>query len=98
VAGSERQARIRERFMADAFAQRGLIADFDSVTGCDVLTAVARAAQWRRCSHVLVERRDVSPWRRWLFGDIMTELRGLSNSLTLLAVPGMPFAEHDSKR
>jgi hypothetical protein len=98
VAGSERQARIRERFMADAFAQRGLIADFDFVTGWDVPTAVARAAQWRRCSHVFVERRAISLWQRWLFGDIMGELSGLSDSLTLVAVPETPFPAHGLKR
>jgi hypothetical protein len=98
VAGSERQAIIRERFIAESFAQRGLTADFDFVTGCDVQTAVARAAQWRRCSHVFVERRAVSPWRRWLFGDIMSDLKGLPDSLTLVAVPGTPYAKHDSNR
>jgi len=98
VAGSETQARIRERFVAEAFAQRGLAANFDFVTGCDVQTAVARAAQWRRCSHVFVERRAVSPWRRWLFGDIMNDLKGLPDSLTLVAVLGTPYAKHDSNR
>jgi K+-sensing histidine kinase KdpD len=107
VAGSESEARRRERIVADFFAKRGLIADFDSVTGCDVPTAVARAAQWRRCSHVFVERRVVSLWRRWLFGDIMNEFRGLSDSVTVVAVPGatpppsaegLPFASRKRER
>jgi len=50
VAGSETQARIRERFVAEAFAERGLTADFDFVTGWDVRTAVARAAVARAAS------------------------------------------------
>lgn len=87
TARTEREARSRERIVEEAFARRGLTVDFDYVAGCDVPTAVARAARWRRCSHVFVERSSTSLWRRWLFGDIMRELADLSESLALVAIP-----------
>ena len=49
-------------------------------------TAVARAARWRRCSHVLVEQRSLPRWRRWFGGDVIRELAALPDSPALVAV------------
>jgi len=70
------------------------IGDPDFHTPAHIVEAAARAAN----AHVFVERRVVSHWRRWLFGDIMSDLKGLPDSLTLVAVPGTPYAKHDSNR
>jgi len=88
VSPSEAVARSCERAAEEAFAARRLAADFDLMAGCDAPTAVARAARWRRCSHVFVERRAASPWRRWLGGDVMRELACLSDSLSMVAFAG----------
>ena len=86
VARSEVEARGRERAVEEAFAGR-LTVDCDFVAGCDVTTAVARAAHWRRCSHVFVERRPAPPWRRWLGGDVLRDLTCLSDCLAIVGVP-----------
>ena len=88
VGRTESAARTWERAAEEAFAARGLAADFDLMAGCDAPTAVAHAARWRRCSHVFVERRAAPPWRRWLCGDVMRELANLSDSLSMVAFAG----------
>jgi hypothetical protein len=65
----------------------GLSGDYDYVVGSDVRSAVAWAANWRRCSHVMVEKRRVFPWQRWLRRSSFERLLGLTDTLTLLALP-----------
>ncbi len=86
AARSEAEARSRERFVEEAFARRRLTVDCDFVAGGDVTTAVARAVRWRRCSHVLVEQRSISYWRRWFGGDVIRELAALPEAPALVAV------------
>jgi hypothetical protein len=92
VAGSERQARLRRRQAEETFAAWRQPADFDFVAGCDVRTAVACAARWRRCSHVFVERPRGPAWWRRLCGETPADLLGVSEALTFLALPGGPGA------
>jgi hypothetical protein len=89
VAGSEEEARLRQRFAEETLAAHGLRGDFDFIAGCDVPTAVALGARHRRCSHVFVERQRVRPWWRWLRVDTMHRLLGLSDSLTFLTLSEM---------
>jgi hypothetical protein len=89
VARSEREARLRQRFAEERFGTCRQLADFDFVVGCDLRTAVAWVARWRRCSHVFVERGSAPPWWRWLRGDTLQRLFGLSDALTFLALPGV---------
>ena len=91
VARTVAEAKVRERAAEEAFARRRLVVDCDFVAGCDAATAVARAAHWRRCSHVFVERRPVPGWPRWLRRDVLRDLAGLSDALAVVAVPNAPF-------
>jgi hypothetical protein len=88
VARTEREARLRRRFAEERFGSRRQAADFDCIIGCDVRTAVAWVARWRRCSHIFVERDSAPPWWRWLRGDTLQRLFGLADGLTFLALPG----------
>lgn len=88
VARSEREARLRQRSAEEAFAAQRCPAEFDFMVGWDVRTAVAWAARWRRCSHVVLEKENALSWWRWLRGDTMGRLLELSDSLTFLALPG----------
>jgi hypothetical protein len=88
VAGSEREARLRQRRAEEAFAARGQPADFDFMAGWDVRTAVACVSRWRRCSHVFLERPRGPDWWRRLCGDTLEDLLGVSDALTFLALPG----------
>lgn len=94
VASTAPEGRARERTAADSLAKLGVAADCDLAGGCDLPTAVARAARWRRCSHVLVERAAPA-WPRWLGGDVLRDLAGLSDALTLVAVPAAAAIEPD---
>jgi hypothetical protein len=87
VARSEGKARWHQQFAEKTFAEHGLPAYFDFVVGYNIRTAVASVACWRRCSHVFVERGNASTWWRWLRGDTMERLLGLSDSLTFLVLP-----------
>jgi K+-sensing histidine kinase KdpD len=86
VAWTEEEARRRQQFAQVAFADLEIPADFDLICNCELRTAVAAIARWRHCSHVLLERRRLSPWRRWLHGEPIQQLLGLSDSLTLLTL------------
>ncbi len=88
VARSGRDAQERQRAAEKMFAAQRWPADFDFIAGCDVPTAVTRAAHWRRCTHIFLERQGNPGWRRWLHGDTLERLLGVSESLTFLALPG----------
>jgi hypothetical protein len=87
VARSESEAWEGQRVAEAIFRASGLAADFDLIAGCDVASAAAGAARWRRCSHVFLERRPLSPWQRWFQGDTMSRLRVLSAACALLVLP-----------
>ena len=86
VAGTETEARSRERFVEEAFARRGLAVDCDLAAGDEPTAAVVHAARWRRCSHCVVEHRPLSPWRRWLGGDVIRELAALPDFPAIVAL------------
>jgi hypothetical protein len=96
VAGSEREAAAAESAARAVWAARGPAAEFDVAIGCELRGAVASVAQWRRCTHLFVERQRASPWRRWLRRDTFGSLLGLSDSLSVLALP--PLAEVGGQR
>jgi hypothetical protein len=84
---SERRAEARQEAAREACRARGLDADFDLVAGCDLRTAVARAARARGCSHVVVGRAAPRAWWRWPRRDTAGRLLGLAASLTLVTLP-----------
>jgi hypothetical protein len=84
---SERRAEARQEAAREACRARGLDADFDLVAGCDLRTAVARAARARGCSHVVVRRPDPRAWWRWPHRDAARHLLGLAASLALVTLP-----------
>jgi hypothetical protein len=90
VARTEREAKLRQQGVEATFAGCHVAADFDSVVGSDVATAVAGVARWRRCSHVFVEVREPGPWWRRLWGDPLEQLVGLAESVAVLAIPANP--------
>jgi len=86
VARSESDARSYQRLAQDTFAAQHLLGDFDFVVGCDVRAAVVLEAQWRRCSHVFMERRSAPPWWQWLRGEPLKRLLGMSDALTFFSL------------
>jgi hypothetical protein len=90
VARSEWEAHLRQAFAQNMFTRAGLGGDFDLVIGCEVGAAVALEAQCRRCSHVFLEKPSTPPWWRWLRGDALQRLLGLSEALTFLTLPRTP--------
>jgi K+-sensing histidine kinase KdpD len=89
---SEVEARRRQHVAVEAFAAARAPADFDLIASCEVHTAVAHVARWRKCSHVFLAKHYAPPWQRWLRGDALQRLLGLSDSLALLAVPTSSMA------
>jgi hypothetical protein len=89
LAGKEREAAVLQDTAQQVWGTLGLAADFDVLVGCDVRTALASVARWRRCSHVIVPRQPPSPWWRWLRGDPLGRLLGLADSFGLLALPAV---------
>ena len=81
VARQERTGRRRELLAEDVFARGGVTAEFDLIVGADICQAVVLAARCRGCTHVFVERHP-APWWRWLRGDNLQRLLGLSKTLT----------------
>lgn len=88
VAASEGKAEERQGLARERCYDRGLAAEFDLIAGCDVRTALERAARARGCSHVIIERENDPPWRRWLRGNTTWRLLGLADWLTLITLPG----------
>jgi hypothetical protein len=87
VARSEVESRRQQTLAEEVCAAERLVADFDVMVGCDVPQAVARVARWRRCTHVFLEKQPAPPWWRGRRRDVLTEVLGLGEPLTLLAVP-----------
>jgi hypothetical protein len=87
VARSERRAADGQKLAREVFLSNRLDADFDLIAGCDVRTAVARAAHARGCSTVFLDRPDTPPWRRWLRGDTVGRLLPLADQMTLVMLP-----------
>jgi hypothetical protein len=87
LAGSEREAWQQQRLAEEMVAAHRYPADFDSLVGWDLRSAVVRVAGWRRCTHVILERQSASSWWRWLGADPTERLLDLSVPLTFLTLP-----------
>ncbi len=96
AARTEGKAREGQRVAETACYAERMAAHLDYVVGLELRAAVASIARWRRCSHVIMARRQAISWWRWLGGDTLKELLGLADSLTFLALPecgiGLPPA------
>jgi hypothetical protein len=86
VARTERRAEVRQKAARAAIADAGLDADFDLIAGCDLRTAVTRAAAARGCSRVVLGRGGTHGWRRWFGGDATRTLLALADRLTLVSL------------
>jgi hypothetical protein len=87
VAKSERDAQVQQGYAEGVCNSFQLLADVDFVVGCDVRSAVSRVASWRSCSHLIIERRIEAAARHRFHGDAIDRFRGLTDSLSLLALP-----------
>jgi hypothetical protein len=87
VAKTEREANLGRGYAEGICNFFRLQADFDFVFGCDLRSAVKRVALWRSCSHVIIERQNAVSWWQRRNGDLLDQLRRLSESLTILALP-----------
>jgi hypothetical protein len=83
------EARRRQQFAEAACDRHRFAADFDSMVTYDVRRAVVSVAEWRRCSHVFMEKQIAWPQWRWLRGDEMGGLLGVTDSLTILSLPSL---------
>ncbi len=87
VAANEERAAERQEVARATLYRHGVDADFDLIAGCELRTAVARAARARGCSHVILEREYGWPWWRRLRGETVLRLAGLADRFTLVALP-----------
>jgi hypothetical protein len=87
VAKSEREAHLQQGYAEGVCNSFRLLADVDLVVGCDVRSAVSRVASWRRCSHLIIERRIGEVPLHRSHDTALEHFRGLADSLSLLALP-----------
>jgi hypothetical protein len=87
VAKTEREAHQRRSYAEGVCSSLRVAADFDFVVGCDPRSAVRRVAQWRSCSHLIVEREIAASWWGCASRRGQDHLRELTDSLTVLALP-----------
>ncbi len=87
VADTEREADLQQGYAEAVCKSLRLQADFDLVLGSDLRSAVGRVASWRNCSHLIIERRTAPSWWHFTSGDLLEHLRGLSESVSILALP-----------
>jgi hypothetical protein len=87
VARTEREAQQCRGYAEGVCGSLRVAADFDFVVGCDPRSAVRRVAQWRSCSHLIVEREIAASWWGCSSRNGLEHLRELAGSLTVLALP-----------
>jgi hypothetical protein len=87
VANTEREAHLRQGYAEGVCNSFGLLADCDLVVGCDLRSAVSRVANWRSCSHLIIDRQNAGSWWQRMNGDLLEQLRRRSDSLSILALP-----------
>jgi hypothetical protein len=97
VARTAREGQRRRGYAECVCNSFRLAADFDLVVGCDIRSAVSRVATWRSCSHLIVERRASASWWQRAAGPGLDELRGLTDSLSVLALPAAMVLEAPRK-
>jgi hypothetical protein len=86
------EAQLRQQRAEETIASEDVPAYFDLVAGQDVGAAVASLARWRRCTHVFVEKRCTSGWRRRMRWEADSDLLDLCRSRTLFALPNAEIA------
>jgi K+-sensing histidine kinase KdpD len=87
VARTERAAQ-RSRLEVEAvLAEQDREAEVDSVVGADALESVAHVARWRRCPLVVMERQEISLWRRWLGRNNADDALKRAHGFSLLLLP-----------
>jgi hypothetical protein len=86
VAHSEEMARRIQKTAVEAFARQGNAADFHTVVGSNVRGAVAMVADWRRCSHVIVEKTSANRLRRWFGFELDPIIRELADRFAVLPI------------
>jgi len=87
VAPTEKAALARQQKARQALRQAELWADCDFVVGSEVGAAVAHVARWRRSQLIMLERPNLSSWRRWLRGNTLTQRFDEMGSLAVLSLP-----------
>lgn len=88
VAHADEDARHRQQLAEEVFAAHGVRADFHVVVGSDVSSAISVVGNWRRCSHVFVEKIAASPMRRLLGRRMGDQVLELSDTFSFLPIPG----------
>lgn len=89
LAHADGDARRQQQMAEEVFASRGVKADFHVVVGSDLLTGVSVVANWRRCSHLFIEKNSVSPVKRWLGRPMEHCIFELSDSFSVLPIPAL---------
>jgi len=87
---SEEMARGMQNEAVEVFARQRVEADFQMVVGDITRTAVPMVADWRRCSHIIVETARVGGLRRWLGLDFDNRIRNLADRYAVLPVGAAP--------
>jgi K+-sensing histidine kinase KdpD len=87
MARTERAARRSRLAVEAALAEQGLDAEVDSVVGGDAVESVAHVARWRRCPLVVMERQEISLWRRWLGRSPAEDALRAVHDFSLLLLP-----------
>lgn len=87
VARFDEDARSRQQLAEEVFAAHGVKADFHVVVGGDFYSGVSVVANWRRCSHVFVEKISVSSVQRWLGRNVSDHIFEWSDSFAFLPIP-----------
>src|SRR5262249_23507324 len=94
LARTNKQAREGQRAAEETCSVHRIAAHLDSVVGGDLRGAAVSIARWRRCSHVFLEQRQANSWWRWLRGDTIERLLGLTESQTFLRLPSAGLQLH----
>jgi hypothetical protein len=85
VAATERRAAACQELARGVLGATD--ADFDLMAGCELVTAVDRAARARGCAAVIMAFEPSPPWWRRLRGDRTRALLGLTHALGLVILP-----------
>jgi K+-sensing histidine kinase KdpD len=86
LARTENRAIERQELAREVFYRHSVDADFDLIAGCELQTAVVRAAQARGCSRVILEREPAPSWWHRLRGDTTWRLLSLADKLTIISL------------
>lgn len=87
LARTARDGRLKRSHAEGVCASLGVAAEFDDIVTADSRTALGRQLAVQQCSHLIIERGEgTAVWPR-LHGDWLAPWRGLSDALSILALP-----------